>query len=149
MKFRKYDQSQTHFVVLDYRAILGEESEAVLVNDIVEFLDLSSIEEKYPEVGNLGYHPKAMVKIIFWGYLKKFRCGRPLHRQYNTDLALRYFSNDDFPDHRTINNFRVKFKPELAAIFSQIVMLCDELDMIGYKNLCIDSHKLNTTLWVA
>ena len=142
MKFRKYDQSQTHFVVLDYRAILGEGSEAVLVNDIVELLDLSAIEEKYPEVGNLGYHPRAMVKILFWGYLKNFRCGRPLHRQYNTDLALRYYSNDDFPDHRTINNFRVKFKSELVATFSQIVMLCDELDLIGYENLCIDSHKL-------
>jgi len=142
MKFREYDQSQTKFAALDYRSILDEDSDAVLINDIVERLDLSLFEEKYPEIGNLGYHPKAMIKIIFWGYYKGYFGGRPLHRQYQTDLALRYFSNDDFPDHRTINKFRVKFKSELPDVFAQVVLLCLEVGLIGFENLCIDSQKI-------
>lgn len=142
MKFRKYDQAQTKFVNLDYRKILGEDSDVVIINDIIDALDLSKFEERYVEVGNPAYHPKAMVKIIIYGYYKGYFGGRPLHRNYNTDLGLRYLSNDDFPDHRTINLFRVTFKEEIADIFAQVVMLCKVLGMIGFENLAIDSQKI-------
>ena len=142
MRFRPYDQAQTKFANLNYREILGEESDAVIINDIVNILDLSKIEEQYPEVGNLGYHPKEMIKIMFWGYYKGYFGGRPLHRNWQTDLALRYFSNDDFPDHRTINLFRIKFPDEIPEIFTQIIMLCNELGLVGFENLSIDGQKL-------
>ena len=143
MKFRPYNQAQTKFVNLNYRKILGEDSEAVLINDIIEAIDLSSIESKYVEVGNLAYNPKAMMKIIVYGYYKKYFGGRPLHRNYNDDLGLRYLSNDDFPDHRTLNLFRVNFKDEIADVFAQVVMICKELGMIGFENLSIDGQKIN------
>ena len=142
MKFRPYNQAQTKFVNLNYRKILGEDSEAVLMNDIIEAIDLSSIESKYVEVGNLAYNPKAMMKIIIYGYYKKYFGGRPLHRNYYDDLGLRYLSNDDFPDHRTLNLFRVNFKDEIADVFAQVVMICKELGMIGFENLTIEGQKI-------
>jgi len=142
MKFREYDQSQTKFVTLDYRKILGEGSKAVLLNDIVECLDFSAIEGRYVEVGNPGYNPRGMIKILCWGFSEGYFGGRPLSRQYDTDLTLRYFSNDDFPDYRTINLFRVKFANEIADLFAQVAMLCGELGIVGFENMCIDSHKL-------
>ena len=142
MRFRPYDQAQMKFAVLNYREILGEDSDAIIINDTVAILDLSKIEKQYPEVGNLGYNPKAMIKIMFWGYHKGYFGGRPLYRNWQTDLALRYFSNDDFPDHRTINLFRVKFADEIPEIFTQIVMLCNALELIGFENLSIDSQKI-------
>ncbi len=80
MKFRPYDQAQTTFVNLNYRKILGEDSDVVLINDIIESSDLSSIETKYVEVGNLAFDPKAMMKIFVYGYYKEYFGGRPLHR---------------------------------------------------------------------
>ena len=142
MKFRPYDTKQTKFVNLDYRKILGEDSEAVIIHNIVEVLDLSKFENRYVEIGNPAYHPKMMMKIIIYGYVKKYFGGRPLHNNYETDLGLKFLSNDDFPDFRTINLFRVNFKEEIADIFSQVVMLCKELDMIGFKNLSIDGQKI-------
>lgn len=142
MKFRPYDQAQTKFVNLNYRKILGEGSDAVLINDIIEAIDISSIESKYGEVGNLAYDPSAMMKIIVYGYYKGYFGGRPLYKNYNENLGLRYLSNDDFPDFRTINVFRVKFKDEIADVFTQVVMICKELDMIGFENLSIDGQKI-------
>ena len=52
MKFRSYDTNQTKFVNLDYRKILGEDSDAVIIHNIVEVLDLSKFELKYVEIGN-------------------------------------------------------------------------------------------------
>ena len=142
MKFRPYDQAQTKFVNLNYREILGEDSDAVMINDIIEAMDLSSMESEYVEVGNIAYNPKEMMKILVYGYFKGYFGGRPLYKNYNSDLGLRYLSNDDFPDFRTINVFRVKFKDEIADAFAKVVMLCKELGMIGFKNLSIDGQKL-------
>jgi hypothetical protein len=52
MKFRQYDQLQTKFVNIDYRKTLGEDSDVVMLNDIIESLDFSNIEERYVEVRN-------------------------------------------------------------------------------------------------
>jgi len=142
MKFRQYDQLQTKFVNIDYRRTLGEDSDVVILNDIIESLDFSKIEERYVEVGNPAYHPKEMIKILIYGYYKGYFGGRPLYRNYETDLGLRYLSNDDFPDYRTINLFRINFKEEIADIFAQVVMLCEGLGMVGFENLSVDSQKI-------
>jgi len=142
MKFRHYDQSQTKFVNLNYRKILGEDSDAVLLNDIIESLDLSFFEEVYKEIGNPAYDPRAMMKIIVYGYLNKYFGVRPLAKKYEVDLGLKYLSNDDFPNFRTINLFRVNFIDEIADVFAQVVLICKELGMIGFENLSIDGQKL-------
>ncbi|HHE40632.1 MAG TPA: IS1182 family transposase, partial [Candidatus Cloacimonetes bacterium] len=141
-KFRPYDQVQTKFVNLNYKEILGEDSDAVMINDIIEAMDLSSIESEYVEVGNIAYNPKEMMKILVYGYFKGYFGGRPLYKNYKNDLGLRYLSNDDFPDFRTINVFRVKFKDEIADVFAQVVMLCKELGMLGFENLSVDGQKI-------
>ena len=122
--------------------MLGEDSEVVKLNDIVESLDFSQFESRFGEVGAPAYHPKVMMKIITYGFLKSIFGGRPLHASYETNLGLRYVSNDDFPDFRTINLFRVRFAEEIADAFAQIVMLCDYLGLIGFENLAIDGQKI-------
>jgi len=98
--------------------------------------------KKYGEIGNPAYHPRMMMEIIIYGYVEGYFGGRPLYNNYETDLGLRYLSNDDFPNFRTINIFRVKFKKEIADVFSQVVLLCEELGLIGFKNLSIDGQKI-------
>lgn len=142
MKFRPYNVNQTKLVNLDYRKLLGEDSDAVIIHNIVSVLDLSAFEEKYGEIGNPAYHPRMMMEIIIYGYVEGYFGGRPLYNNYETDLGLRFLSNDDFPNFRTINIFRVNFKEEIADVFSQVVLLCEELGLIGFKNLSIDGQKI-------
>ena len=142
MKFRPYDVNQTKLVNLDYRKLLGEDSEAVIIHNIVGALDLSEFEEKYGEIGNPAYHPRMMMELIIYGYVRNYFGGRPLYNNYETDLGLRFLSNDDFPNYRTINIFRVNFKEEIADVFSQVVLLCESLGLIGFKNLSVDGQKI-------
>jgi len=142
MKFRPYDVNQTKLVNLDYRKLLGEDSDAVIIHNIVGVLDLSEFEEKYGEIGNPAYHPRMMMEIIIYGYVKNYFGGRPLYNNYETDIGLRFLSNDDFPNFRTINIFRLNFKEEITDVFSQVVLLCGELDLIGFKNLSVDGQKI-------
>jgi len=36
----------------------------------------------------------------------------------------------------------VNFKKEIADVFSQVVLLCEELGLIGFKNLSVDGQKI-------
>lgn len=67
----------------------------------------------------LLFKKHTVVLCIFMYYIPIFG-GRPLYRNYETDLGLRYLSNDDFPDYRTINLFRINFKEEIADIFLRL-----------------------------
>ena len=58
---------------LSYRKLLGKDLDPVLPNDIIESLDLSFFEKVYKEIGNPAYDPRAMMKIIIYGYLNKMR----------------------------------------------------------------------------
>ena len=142
MPFREYDQSQTKIAWINYRGMLGEDHPAVIINDVVEYLGTEDIEQRYGEIGNPPYHPKLMVKTLIYGYSQGYFGGRPIYNNFMNDLGLRYLTNDDFPDHRTINLFRITFKDEFAEIFAKVVTLCIDLGLIGFENLAIDSQKL-------
>lgn len=142
MPFREYSQKQTKFAWINYRDMLGEDHPAVIINDIVEYIGTDSIEDHYSTEGNPPYNPKLMVKTLIYGYFQAYFGGRPIHNQFQSDLGLRFLTNDDFPDHRTINLFRVQFKEEFAEIFAKVIVLCEHIGLIGFENLAIDSQKI-------
>ena len=41
---------------------------AWFIYDVVEQLDLNRLYKKVPSVGNPSYHPKMMLKVLFYGY---------------------------------------------------------------------------------
>lgn len=122
--------------------MLGEDHPAVIINDIVDYLSTEEIEQQYSKEGNPAYHPKLMVKTLIYGYNQEYFGGRPIYNHFQTDLGLRFLTNDDFPDHRTINEFRINFKEEFAEIFAKVVVLCTHIGLIGFEILAIDSQKI-------
>ncbi|MBI4945612.1 MAG: transposase, partial [Bacteroidetes bacterium] len=47
---------------------LSEDHLAWAIDDVAESLDLSCLYKKVSFVGNPSYHPKMMLKILFYGY---------------------------------------------------------------------------------
>jgi len=127
---------------MNYRAILKNDHPACVINDIVDYVGTDEIEATYNKVGNPAYHPRMMVKILIYGDYQGYYGGRPLYNNFKTDLGLRYLTADKFPDHRTINEFRIKFKNEFADIFTKVVIICVNLGLVAFENLAIDSQKI-------
>ena len=46
------------------------------------------------------------------------------------------------PDFRTINDFRIRHIEEIPDLFTQVVLLCEKLDMIGFEHLTVDGEKI-------
>lgn len=140
--FRDYDQMQSFFITVTKRGFIEENHPVVLIDAIVEKLNLTSIYNVYTKEGRPAYHPRMMLKILFYAYFCKIMTSRTIWNNVIHRCDFIFLAAGQVPDFRTINNFRKRHLTQLPDIFAQIVMYCRELDMIGYEHLAIDGEKI-------
>ena len=49
------------------------------------------------------------------------------------------------PNFRTINDFRLRHLEDLPGLFTQIVFLCEELDMLDFEHMAVDGQKIQAS----
>lgn len=140
--FRNYDQSQTVFRQLVPSKLLEDNHPARTVNTVVEMLDLSSVYAYYKNEGKPAYHPKMMLKVLFYSYLIGNMSSRKMHDGLKLQADYIFLSGDQVPDFRTLNAFRTRHLKELPGLFSQVVLLCTALGLVDFKHLAIDGQKI-------
>jgi transposase len=140
--FRDYDQRQAHFVVIRFSSFLEPDHPARMVDLVVERMDLSRLYESYSAEGKPPFHPKMMLKVLFYGYYKAVMSCRTLWDVVEQRADFIYLAAGQVPNFRTINSFRLRHLEIMAGLFTQIVMLCQELGMVGFEHLAIDGQKI-------
>jgi len=83
-----------------------------------------------------------MTKVLFYGYQQGVFTGRKLENSLKVRADFIFLSGAQVPDFRTLNLFRIRHKEALSDIFAQIVILCDNLKMIDFKNMAVDGQKI-------
>jgi transposase len=115
---------------------------ARVIDEVVEILDTSIIEEKYSRLGQKSYHPKSIIKLLFYGYSTGVMSGRKIAQHCESDTAFMYLARMYRPDFRTINDFRKNNLVEIENYFVDIVRLCKQVGMVKAGTIIIDSTKL-------
>ena len=110
---------------------LSKDHLAWVIDNVVEQLDLSCLYKKVPSVGNPSYHPKMMLKILFYGYAVSTFSSRKIAKGTETDVAFIFLSGMQRPDFRTISDyeeprpyrrgFLLQFKLRLTRILLALV----------------------------
>ena len=110
----------------------------------VEALDLDelgiTLDEK--QIGNPEYHPRAMLKLLTFGYSYGIRSSRKLERAVYHNLAFIWLMGGLKPDHKTIAEFRRNNKTSLKEILKECARLCISLDIIEGSALFVDGTKI-------
>ena len=83
-----------------------------------------------------------MLKVLFYSYYLGIHSCRKMWDALKKRADFIFLSGDQLPDFRTLNDFRLRHIDEIPDIFSQVVMLCESLGMIGFENLAIDGQKI-------
>lgn len=78
--FRAYDQDQSFFIVVAKDRFFDSGHPAVIIDAIIERLDLQVLYDRYSDEGNPAYHPKMMLKILFYGYYTGIMSCRTIFR---------------------------------------------------------------------
>jgi len=122
---------------------LVEESHlARAVNEIVDTLDLKKLYCKYSTEGGITYHPKPLLKVLFYAYAEGVRSSRRISKACKENVVYFYLSGNYKPDHRTISDFRKNNIDLLKIFFKQIVQICYHLKMVSIGRISIDGTKV-------
>ncbi len=91
------------------------------------------IEINSNKVGISQYDPKAMLKLLIYGYSYGWRRSRKLGRALCHNVSFIWLTGGLKPDHKVIANFRRNNKEALKEVLRQCVKLCIKLDLIEGK----------------
>jgi len=139
--FKRYDQKQQFLLPFNLEEFVSENHISRVLNDLIDVADISAIESTYSENGCPAYHPRLLLKILLYGYLINIRSSRKIEEMTETDTAFMYLAAMQKPDFHTICRFRSTHLDSIKEIFSQIVMICKEMGLIG-SSISIDGTKV-------
>ena len=116
-----------------------------VVNSVVDALDISSLLRAYKGGGTSSYHPRMMLKVLFYAYLNNIYSCRKIEKALQENIHFMWLSGNSTPDFRTINDFRGKrLKENIKSLFSAIVLLLQESGYVSLDVQYIDGTKVES-----
>lgn len=142
--FRPYSLEQQLLLPPDLREWVPEDDLVWFISDTVDALDLSAIVDAYEGDGRgqPPYHPAMMVKLLLYAYCVGMPSSRRIERATHRDVAFRALTADQHPDHDSIAEFRKRHLPALAALFVQILRLCQAAGLVKLGHVALDGTKI-------
>jgi len=142
--FRPYEPHQSFLMPASMREWLPGSHLAYFIDDMVDQLDLTRIIERYEreERGYPPYHPKMMVKVLLYAYCIGVPSSRRIARNLEEDIAFRVLAANNTPDFRTISDFRKYHLNALAALFVQVLRLCQKAGLVRLGHVALDGTKM-------
>ena len=142
--FRPYVPEQSLLLPPDVREWLPEGHLAHHISDLVEGLDLTAFYAPYEGDGrrNAPYSPRMMVKVLLYAYATGVFSSRRIAKKLEEDVAFRVLAAGNFPQHRTICEFRRRHLADFKRLFVGVVGLARELGLARFGKLLIDGTKV-------
>lgn len=116
-----------------------------LVNEVVDNLDITKILKQYKGGGCSSYHPRMLLKVLFYSYLSNIYSCRKIEKALHENIYFMWLSGNSTPDFRTINMFRGKrLKDDIQKLFADIVLMLQELGYLSLDIQYIDGTKIES-----
>jgi len=142
--FRSFDLHQSLLLPPDLQDWLPEGHLSRFVADVMGELDLSAIYAGYSEDGRgqAAYHPQMMSGLLIYGYCAGIFSSRRIERSTFEDVAFRFLSGNQHPDHDTIASFRERHLEALQGLFLQVLTLCEHAGLVKLGHVALDGTKV-------
>ena len=89
-----------------------------VVHRIIEQINLEELYRRYSPKGCSAYHPRMMLQILVYAYLRNIYSSRRIEEFCRNDIRFMWLTGNVTPDHNTINRFRSsRLKDVLKTIF--------------------------------
>ena len=142
--FRPYLPDQALLLPSDLRGWVLEDHLARQVSDLVGSLDLSAFYAPYEGDGrrNAPYDPSMMVKALTCAYATGTFSSRRIARKLEEDLAFRMLAAGNFPQHRTVCEFRRRHLEDFRALFVEVVRTARAMGLARFGALSAGGTKV-------
>jgi transposase len=124
-------------------AVLPPDHLARVVDELIESLGVDRLNRRYEHTaGEPAYDLRLLCKLWILAYARGITSGRELARQCVENLAFRFLSDGQCPDHRTLSGFRRAKRRLLRWVFAKTVVLGRQMGLVRLGLVAIDSVKL-------
>ena len=111
-------------------------------------IDLSVFDARYnnDETGATAIHPKILLKVILLAYARGMISSRQIERACQENIIFIALSYGYAPDHSTIAQFITSMQSEIQILFSNILLVCEELGLLDGTHFSLDGVKLSANV---
>jgi transposase len=144
-KYKEYDYSQGKFIPIHFdKQILPGTFEHTLHYLIDNEIDLSLFDVRYKndETGAPAYDPAILLKIILYAYSRGITSSRKISQCCKENIIFMALSADTQPHFTTIADFISSVDQEIIKLFIQVLLVCDEMNLIGREMFAVDGCKM-------
>jgi transposase len=123
---------------------LPEDHLARFILDTVATLELEAIYARYEgeERGHPAHDPRMMVALVLYAYCVGVPSSRKIEKRTHEDVAFRVIAGNTHPDHTRISEFRRIHLEGLAALFVQVLVLCQRAGLVKLGHVALDGTKM-------
>jgi transposase len=144
-KYKAYNYDQLVMIPISLENQLEPGTLEYTINELVEKnMDLSVFEGRYQndDTGATAINPKILLKVILFAYSRGMISSRQIEQACGENILFMALSCGYRPDHSTIAHFVSSMQREIESIFSNILLVCAELDLLGGTHFSLDGVKL-------
>lgn len=142
-----YDQMVMIPISLENQLVPGSLEHTI--NELVEkHIELSVFDERYSndDTGASAIHPKVLLKIVLFAYSKGLISSRQMERACVENIIFMALACGYTPDHSTIAAFISSMQEEVEGVFCNVLLVCDQLGMLGGTHFSLDGVKLSANV---
>ena len=140
-RYKSYSYDQGKLIPVYFKEqILPGTFEYALNHLIDHELDLSIFVPRYKndDTGAPAYNPAILLKIILYAYSRGITASRRIEECCRNNVIFMTLSADTQPHFTTIADFISSMDKEIISLFRNMLLICDEMGLIGKEMFAID-----------
>jgi transposase len=144
-KYKPYSYAQGQLIPVMFSKQIQPGTFEFTLNHLIDNeLDLSYFDHRFKndETGAPAFDPRILLKIILFAYSRGITSSRKIAKCCEENVIFMALSANSQPHFTTISDFISSMDKEAIAIFREVLLLCDEMGLIGKEMFAIDGCKL-------
>jgi transposase len=144
-RYKPYSYAQGKFIPIHFaKQILPGAFEYTLNHLIDHELDIALFDERFRNdaTGAKAYDPRILLKIVLYAYSRGIVSSRRIEQACRENVIFMALSADTRPHFTTIADFISSMDKEIIHLFRDVLLVCDDLGLIGKEMFAIDGCKL-------
>jgi len=144
-RYKECDYSQGKFIPIHFdKQILRGTFDYSLHYLIDSEIDLSIFDTRYrnDETGAPAYDPAILLKIILYAYSRGITSSRKIAQCCRENVIFMALPADTQSHFTTIADFISTLDQEIIQLFLEVLLICDEMGLIGEEMFAVDGCKL-------
>ncbi|MBN2249005.1 MAG: transposase, partial [Campylobacterales bacterium] len=141
--YKPYHQNQPMLIPLNLEEMVPQEHLVRQIDEIIDQIDTSALDEQYKGGGTSAYHPVMLLKVVLYAYSQKIYSSRRIAKALRENIPMLWLSRMNQPDFRTVNRFRGEVLREtIEDLFVQMVEELLELGLVDFEQYFVDGTKI-------